>query len=605
MCGIVGIIGPSSTNISEKLFRCIKNLEYRGYDSCGIAILADDNIEIRKNIGSVDEVNKVEHLTEPQGNSGLAHTRWATHGGVTQPNSHPHISGDGAFAVIHNGIISNYRELKEELIGRGHTFLTETDTEVIPHVLEESYKEEQDVEQAMLKTFQRLKGTYAFACITPHAPDKIFCARKESPLVLGVGRENMFLASDINSFIEYTRDIVFLNDHEYAIISHDNYVIKDARTGERIQRTVQHITWSAAAAQKGGFPHFMLKEIHEQPGTTRTALEIDAEQIQQAARMIYEQQRTYLLGIGTTYYVSLLGHYYFASIANKFLPVLSSDEFEYSAEVDERTMFLCCSQSGETYDTLKALRIAKSRGAKTAAIVNVIGSSISREADLAIMQSSGPEICVLSTKAAISQMTILLRIAIELGQLNGALTGQAYQQYQQDIQALPDAIQWVLNHRMSHIRELANAHAHIKNWLFLGRGIYMAAAVEGALKMKEVTYQHAEGMGGGFMKHGTISLIDEDVYTQVFVPPASQEDLYEATMSNVEEVRARGGFVLGLHFGKTDPTFSAEVTFPDVPPVIAPLLEIIAAQLFAYYAAVKLGRNIDKPRSLAKSVTVA
>ena len=603
MCGIAGVIGR--TNVSDKLFRCIKNLEYRGYDSCGVALLADQQIEIRKNIGSVDEVNQMEDLTAPQGCLGLAHTRWATHGGVTKANSHPHSSGDGKFAVIHNGIISNYRELKEELSEKGHVFKTETDTEVIPHVLEDCYKDEQDVEKAMRKAFERLKGTYAFAFVTPHAPNQIYCARKESPLVIGVGRDNMFLASDINSFIEYTRDIVLLNDNEYAIIRDDGYTVKDGKSGERIQRKVQHITWNAAAAQKGGFPTFMLKEIHEQPGTVRTALNIDPEEIRQLAQMLHEQQKGYLVGVGTTYYVSLLGHYYFSALANKFLPVLSSDEFEYSAEVDDKTMFVCSSQSGETYDTLKALRFAKERGAKSAAIVNVVGSSISREVDLSIMQSSGPEICVLSTKAAISQMVILLRTAIELGRINGSLSEEQYQQHQTEIQELPDAVQWVMDHRLGHIREVANAHAHIRNWLFLGRGIYMAAAMEGALKMKEVTYQHAEGMPGGFMKHGTISLIDKDMYTQVFVPPEEEEDLFEATMSNVEEVKARGGFVLGLHYGKSDPKFDAEILFPKTPGLIAPLLEIVAAQLFAYFSAVKLGRNIDKPRSLAKSVTVA
>lgn len=603
MCGIVGIV--SKTNISDRLFRCIKNLEYRGYDSCGIAMLSDQEIEIRKNIGSVDDVNAAEHLTEPSGHAGLAHTRWATHGGVTKANSHPHFSGDRAFAVVHNGIISNYRELKEELAAKGHVFVSETDTEVIPHVLEDAYKTEQDVEQAMFQTFKRLKGTYAFAFVTTHDPQKLFCARKESPLVLGVGQNSHFLASDINSFIEYTRDIVILNDDEYAIISDDTYTIKHVKTGERIHRTVQHITWNAAAAQKGGFPTFMLKEIHEQPGTTKAALSIDAEEIRALARMMHESERTYLVGVGTTYYVSLVAHYYFASLAGKFFPVVSSDEFEYSAEVNDRTLFLCSSQSGETYDTLKALRFAKKRGAKSAAVVNVVGSSISREVDHAIMQSSGPEICVLSTKAAISQMVALLRTAIELGRLNGSLSEQAYQDRQDDLQQLPEKIQWVLDYRLGRIREIANAHAQMKNWLFLGRGIYMATAMEAALKMKEVTYQHAEGMAGGFMKHGTISLIDKDMFTQVFVPPHSETDMYEATMSNVEEVKARGGFVIGYHFGQPDKKFNAEVIFPDMPSILAPLVQLVGGQLFAYFAAVKLGRNIDKPRSLAKSVTVA
>lgn len=603
MCGIVGIVGTA--NISDHLFRCIKNLEYRGYDSCGVAILSEEGIEVRKNVGAVDEVNKTEHLTEPQGHVGIAHTRWATHGGVTQTNSHPHLSGDGAFAVIHNGIISNYRQLREELQTKGHLFVSQTDTEVIPHLLEEMYRQEQDVEQALLKTIARLEGTYAFAFVTTHDPAKVFCARKESPLVLGIGSDGMFLASDINSFIEYTRDIVILNDYEYALITSDSYLIKDVKTGERIPRAIQTITWSPEAAQKGGFPTFMLKEIHEQPTSIRTVLSIEQAQIHQLAAMIHEHQRTYLVGVGTTYYVALVAQYYFASLAKTFLPALSSDEFEYAAEVDRNTLFVCNSQSGETYDTLKALRFAKQRGAASAGIVNVIGSSISREVDLAIMQSSGPEICVLSTKAAVAQMTILLRVALELGKIKGVLSEQQYQESQLHLKDLPEAIQWVLDQRMSVIRKIATAHCHIKNWLFLGRGIYMAAAMEAALKMKEVTYQHAEGMPGGFMKHGTISLIDKEMNTLVLVPPQCEKELYEATMSNVEEVKARGGFIVGFHYGQTDSRFNEEVIFRDVPSMLAPLLELVAGQLFAYYSAVTLGRNIDKPRSLAKSVTVA
>lgn len=603
MCGIAGIVGRG--NVSDKLFQCIKNLEYRGYDSCGVALLQPDQIEIRKNVGAVDEVNEIEHLTEPSGKIGLAHTRWATHGGVTKLNSHPHYSGDNAFAVVHNGIISNYRELRDRLTEAGHTFRSETDTEVIPHVLEEVYKTEQDIEKTLLKAYEQLEGTYAFAFISMHAPGKIFCARKESPLVLGVDTDNMFLASDINSFIEYTRDIVLLNDDEYAMITEDAYVIKDLHTGKPIARESQKIAWSPTVAQKGGFPTFMLKEIHEQPDTVRTVLNIAQEDIRKLAQMMADSDRTYLVGVGTTSYVAMVAQYYFSAIAGKYFSSISSDEFEYVAEVNDTSLFVCTSQSGETYDTLRALRFAKARNCASAAIVNVVGSSIAREVDFAIMQSSGPEICVLSTKAALAQIVIMLRAAIELGMLNGSLSDSEYQEYQEQLQQLPDAIEWVLDHRIGQLNKIATAHAHIKNWLFLGRGIYMAVGMEAALKMKEVTYQHVEGMPGGFMKHGTISLIDKDMYTMVFVPPDSEKDLYEATMSNVEEVKARGGFVVGYHFGKSDPTFDAEVTFKDVPRIIAPLLHLVAGQIFAYYAAVKLGRNIDKPRSLAKSVTVA
>jgi glucosamine--fructose-6-phosphate aminotransferase (isomerizing) len=603
MCGIAGIV--SVRNISDRLLRSIKNLEYRGYDSCGVAILTRDRIEIRKEVGTVEEVDRKEKLAEPQGFLGISHTRWATHGKVTQINSHPHLSCDGTIAVVHNGIISNYRALKDELIQIGHRFVSETDTEVISHLIEEYYKVEGDIEKSLIKAFQLLEGTYAFALISTREPDKIFCARRESPLVLGVGSDSMFVGSDINAFVEFTKDIVILEDGEYAIITANSYSIKDGNTGSQIQRKVQTINWSTEVAQKGGYPHFMLKEIHEQPDVVKTVLNLDTRDIQKLAEMILESERTYLVGVGTTYYVSLAGQYYFSKIAGCYLPAVSSDEFEYVAEVNPNTLFLCASQSGETYDTLKALRYAKKKGSKTAAIVNVIGSSVAREVNHAIMQSSGPEICVLSTKAALAQIVILLRTALELARLKGCASEQTFSEYMKQLELLPQMIRQILDEKTGNIRNIAYRRAQIKNWLFLGRGIYMAVAMEAALKMKEVTYQHAEGMPGGFMKHGTIALIDDDTYTLVLVPPHEEDDLYHQTMSNVEEIKARKGFIVGFHHGKSDPIFDEEVVLPDAPPLIAPLLQLVVGQLFAYFSAVALKRNVDKPRSLAKSVTVA
>jgi len=603
MCGIAGII--SVRNISDRLLRSIKNLEYRGYDSCGVAILGEDRIEIRKEVGTVEEVDRKERLAEPQGFLGIAHTRWATHGKVTQINSHPHLSCDGKLAVVHNGIISNYRALKDELILLGHRFVSETDTEVISHLIEEYYKLEGDLEKSLLKAFQLIEGTYAFAFISSCEPDKIFCARRESPLVLGVGSDSMFVGSDINAFVEYTKDIVILEDGEYAIITADSYSIKDGSTGSQIQRKVQTINWSAEVAQKGGYPHFMLKEIHEQPEVVKTVLNLEDLDIRKLAEMIHESKRTYLVGVGTTYYVALAGQYYFSKLAGRYLPAISSDEFEYVAEVDPDTLFLCASQSGETYDTLKALRYAKKKGCKTAAIVNVVGSSAAREVDHAIMQSSGPEICVLSTKAAMAQIVILLRTALELAQLERRFSEEVFTEYSQQLETLPGMIRRILDENTGNVRNIAYRRAEVKNWLFLGRGIYMAIAMEAALKMKEVTYQHAEGMPGGFMKHGTIALIDDNTYTLVMVPPREEEDLYNQTMSNVEEIKARKGFVVGFHCKESDPIFDEEVVLPEAPSLITPLLELVTGQLFAYFSAVALKRNVDKPRSLAKSVTVA
>jgi glucosamine--fructose-6-phosphate aminotransferase (isomerizing) len=603
MCGIAGII--SVRNVSDRLLRSIKNLEYRGYDSCGVAILGKDRIEMRKEVGTVEEVDRKEKLAEPQGLAGISHTRWATHGKVTQINSHPHLSCDGKIAVVHNGIISNYRALKDELTLLGHRFVSETDTEIISHLLEEYYKAEGSLEKALLKTFSLLEGTYAFAVISAWEPDKIFVARRESPMVLGVGSDTMFVGSDINAFVEYTKDIVILEDGEYAIITANSYTIKEGSTGNIIHRKVQTINWSTEVAQKGGYPHYMLKEIHEQPDVVRTVLNLDRTDIEELAEMIQQNIRAYLVGVGTTYYVSLAGQYYFSKLAGRYMPAISSDEFEYVAEVDSETLFVCASQSGETYDTLKALRYAKKKGCKTAAIVNVIGSSVAREVDHAIMQSSGPEICVLSTKAALAQIAILLRAALELGRLKERLSKDRFSEYLKQLDDLPRMIRRILDEKTGNIRNIASRWAHIKNWLFLGRGIYMAIAMEAALKMKEVTYQHAEGMPGGFMKHGTIALIDDSTYTLVMVPPREEEELYHQTMSNVEEIKARKGFIVGFHFGKSDPIFDEEVILPDVPPLIAPLLELVVGQLFAYFSAVSLKRNVDKPRSLAKSVTVA
>ncbi|OGL41785.1 MAG: glutamine--fructose-6-phosphate aminotransferase [Candidatus Schekmanbacteria bacterium GWA2_38_9] len=603
MCGISGLIGRA--DITKKLYNSIRNLEYRGYDSCGIAVLSDGQIKIKKNIGAVDEVNQKEKFLELSGKIGIAHTRWATHGGVSKENSHPHSSCNKEFAIVHNGIISNYRELKSELQKKGHKFLSETDTEVIVHEIEEFYSKFRDVEKAIRETIKRLSGTYAFALISVHSPETIYCARNESPLVLGVGMGDMFIGSDLNAFIEYTKNIVFLNDGEYAIVTKDNFQIKDAFTGKEKEREIKKIEWDAEMAKKGGYPHYMLKEIYEEPQTIINALNIEKESILTLAKMILESEKTYFVGVGTTYYVALCAQYYFSSLTGKYIPAISSDEFEYIAEVNEKTLIIAISQSGETYDTLRALRFSKSNKSKTSAIVNVVGSSMAREVNHSIMQDSGPEICVLSTKAALSQIVILIRIAIELQKIRKNISQKTYQIFHQELEEGSEIIRTILNEHSAIIKNIAYKHARVKNWLYLGRGIYSAIALESALKMKEVTYNHAEGMSGGFMKHGTIALIDKDINSLIFMPPKEDNALFSLTLGNVEEIKARTGFVLGLHFGDAKGIFDEEVILPKSPHLIAPLMQLIAGQLFAYFSATALKRNVDKPRSLAKSVTVA
>ena len=605
MCGISGVVGLN--NITDELYEGIRNLEYRGYDSCGVALMNKTSLVIRKNIGGVEEFFRKENVLSLSSKIGIAHTRWATHGKVTRNNTHPFTSCDKSFAVVHNGIISNFRPLKDKLIREGHKFDSETDSEVIPHLLEKYYKESKDVEKTLLKVLNVLEGTFALAFITSKAPGQIFCAKRESPLLLGIGDETNYVGSDFNAFIDHTKNAIIVEDGEYAIITRDSYVVKDSVTGQEIQKNITKIDWDSETSKKGGYPHYMLKEIYEQPQVVSNALEQDSALLDEVADMICESDNAHLVGVGTTYYVALYGNYIFSSLAGEFFPPISSDEFTSLANVNEKSLVIALSQSGETYDTLTALKHAKSKGAKTAAIVNVMGSSISRFVDKAILQGSGPEICVISTKAAMSQMMILTLIALRVGLKKKVLTKKEYNKSLASLGDLPGIIQSILNERSGFIHRIAHNYCKTRHWLYLGRGIYYPIALESALKMKEVAYVHAEGMPGGFLKHGTLAMIDENIFSIVFIPPGEDKALYEGTIHSVDEIRARSGFVLGIHFderGKNKDLFSEELILPKVPPLIAPLIQMVIGQLFSYFTATSLKRNVDKPRSLAKSVTV-
>ncbi len=603
MCGISGV--ASFHPIHDRLYEGVHQLEYRGYDSCGVAFVENRHIEVRKDVGTVDEVDSRTNLRNLAARVGIAHTRWATHGKVTRENAHPHLSCDGAFAVVHNGIIANYRVLRERLQHAGHRFRSETDTETIAHLVEDHHRRTGDVESAWVATLRELEGSYALAMISVHDPDRIYCARQESPLIIGVGTDSNYVGSDFNAFIEYTKNAVILDDGEYGIVSQDSYAIKRVRDGEVVEKPVMVIPWDSELSRKGGYPHFMLKEIHEQPQAARAALAIENNAFRDLVEEMAQARRIYLIGVGTTYYVALYGQYLFAELADVAVLPVSSDEFRYLDKSDPDTVVLAISQSGETYDTLMSLRHAKERGAKTAAIVNVVGSSIARLVDYAILQGSGPEVCVVSTKAALAQMVLLTRLAIELGGVRGKLAANVRDEAYTALRRLPEEIEALLNERSGLIRAAAYRHAHMRNWLFLGRGIYYPIALESALKMKEVTYLHVEGMPGGFLKHGTLSLVDENLYTLVFVPPRDSGELYTLTVSCVEEVRARAGYVIGLAFDPAPGLFDEAVPLQASHWLTAPLLPLVAAQLLAYFTATALKRNVDKPRSLAKSVTVA
>ena len=605
MCGISGMI--NAKNVAHPLYASIRNLEYRGYDSCGMALLDSGQIQIRKNIGGVEEVNQRERLTQLTGRLGIAHTRWATHGIVSKENAHPHLSQDGTFAVVHNGIFSNYQDLREELEAEGVEFRSQTDSEVFVQLVARHYARLQQTEAAFVAALEQMEGSFAIVMIAAHEPDRLFCAKRDSPLILGLGEGSNYVGSDINAFLEYTRRAVVLEDDEYVILRQDHHEIRSLRDGRVVEKDILHIDWDAETTRKGGFAHYMLKEIFDEPQTLRQVLQIGEEEIRMLARKFAEAPQAYLVGVGTTYYVAQLAQYFFSQLTGRYFPAISSDEFIDIAEVRGSDLVLAVSQSGETYDTKMALNFAHQRGAQTAAIVNVMGSSIAMQVGQVILQGSGPEICVVSTKAAMAQTLILLRTALETGLRLGTLDALQAAEFRSAVEDFPDLIQDTLNEQSGFLRNIARATSQVEHWLFLGCGQYYPVAMESALKMKEVTYQHAEGMPAGFLKHGTLSMVEKSVHSLFFVPLREQSDLHRRTVIAMEEIRARGGTLAGFVFegdrhGREILDYAIEL--PQVHPWLAPLLQMTMAQLLSYYAALDLGRNIDKPRNLAKSVTV-
>ena len=604
MCGISGIV--HSENVGRNLFNSIRNLEYRGYDSCGMAMLSKGEFDIRKNIGGIDEVNAIEQLDKMNGMIGIAHTRWATHGGVTQANAHPHLSYKREFVIVHNGIFSNYQELREQLMDQDVVFESLTDTEVFVNLLEASYSESNDLEKAFLAALKKIEGSYSIVMLSEHDPEHLYCVKKGSPLLLGLGEGCNYVGSDLNAFLEYTRQAIVLDDGEYVVLGRDDYQIRNVQTGEVIEKSVLHIDWDVETSKKGGYSHYMLKEIFDEPQAILQALKIPSEQISVLARMFTEASRAYFMGVGTTFYVANISQYYFSTLAGQYYASVSSDEFSV-VTVEPGDLVLALSQSGETFDTKISLEYAKISGAQTAAIVNVMGSAISMMVDNVIMQGSGPEICVVSTKAALAQTFIMLRVALELGMMKGCLTQDVYQKHQEDLELFPELVQQILNEQSGFVRNIARDTSHVEHWLFLGCDIYYPVAMESALKMKEVTYQHAEGMPAGFLKHGTLSMVEKALHSLFFVPPMGQKVLHDRTLIAMEQVKARGGTVIGIIFQGDERALAAcdqVVELPEMNLLCAPLAQMIMAQMFAYYAALDLGRNIDKPRNLAKSVTV-
>jgi glucosamine--fructose-6-phosphate aminotransferase (isomerizing) len=596
MCGIVGYVGFKSA--SQVILGGLKILEYRGYDSCGIATF-DSDFEIKKDQGMIDEVDSKESFLEMKGTIGIGHTRWATHGPPTKDNSHPHTDCKTEIAIVHNGIISNYLELKKRLQKAGHKFMSDTDSEVLAHLIEEKYRD-LNFEVAVISALKEVKGSLALLAISKKNPSQIVCFRHESPLILGVGNGENFVGSDISAFLGYTKNVVPLEDKEYAVVDRKGWVVKDALTGEVREKEVLKISWDLQMAQKEGFPTFMLKEIHEQPSTVKNALKVYDKDIQKLAELIKIAKRTYIIGAGTSLNAAWVSFYWFARLSKTPVIVMDSSEFMEGGICDKETLVIGITQSGETYDTLAALRYAKQYNSKTACIVNIIGSTATRETDHVVMQNSGIEISVCATKTFTSQIVILLRTALELAKMLQINKSEVIG-VEGELSKIPGYITEVLS-KKEEIKDIAKRYFNKKNYLYIGKGISLPTALEGALKFKEITYFHAEGMSSGLLKHGTISLIDDEMVTVAIVP--SDGENRSRILSNVQEIKARGGLVIGVVSGKPVEQCDVSITAPACHELATPFVLTVVCQLLAYYTAVHHKRNVDRPRALAKSVTV-
>ena len=609
MCGIVGYIGFNQA--SDFLLDGMAKLEYRGYDSAGIAVIGAENvIKIQKKVGRLANLEAIVKADPNEGTVGIGHTRWATHGRPSDMNSHPHSSEDGKFAVVHNGIIENYMPLKEELIEKGYYFKSETDTEVVAHLLADMY--DGDFVGTVRRMLARVDGAYALEIICADEPDKIICTKKENPLVIGLGKGENFVASDIPAIINYTRDTYILSDGELAIVTRDNVSVFD-REGNAVDKEVFHVSWNAEAAEKGGYEHFMLKEIHDQPKAVRdtfgTHISEDGktvifDELNWTADDVAAFNKILIVACGTAYHAGLVTKQYIENLARIPVSVEIASEYRYSNPLtDDKTLCIVISQSGETSDTLAALKEAKRHGAKSLAITNVVGSSISREADNTVYTWAGPEISVASTKAYTTQLVAGLLFAVYLGQLNGKMDPAVGEEILCGVKSLPTLIHEIFEVD-EDMKAFAKHYGFKSDAFFLGRAIDYAVAMEGALKLKEISYIHAEAYAGGELKHGTLALIEEGVPV---IALATQEDVYDKMISNIREVKAREAVVIGIGM-KGDEELSKHVDHtiyvPRANKFIAPILAVVPLQLLAYYAAITRGADVDKPRNLAKSVTV-
>jgi glucosamine--fructose-6-phosphate aminotransferase (isomerizing) len=611
MCGIVGYIGNKKA--SPILIQGLQRLEYRGYDSAGIATIENNSIKIMKDKGRVNNLYKLDGIDALKGTIGIAHTRWATHGKPSKENSHPHFDSDNMFAVVHNGIIENYTELREMLIEKGYKFVSETDTEVIPNLINYYYKQEKTEDEisflrAVKNACADLVGSFALEILSSKYPDNMIVVRKDSPLVIGKGNGENYIASDIPAILSYTKDFYFLNDYEFVMLKRDEAKFYNMDLKE-IKKPTKSIEWDSKGAEKDGYEHFMLKEIYEQPmairetiGTKLSNGKVQFEELSFTKEYLESINKIYIVACGTAMYAGLVAKTIFERLCKIQVEVDVASEFRYrNPLVDEKTLAIYISQSGETADTIAALKLAKSKGAKTLAISNVIGSSITREADYSIYTHAGPEIAVASTKAYTSQIALLTLVAMYFAEVLERTEAKELSRIKQDLLATPNKIDEILKN-VSEIKKFARKVYKEKDMFFLGRGVDYAVSLEGALKVKEISYIHSEGYASGELKHGTIALIDVGVTVVAII---TNPELVEKSISNIQEVITRGAKVLVVtNQNLENKGFETVIKIPEISTEISPLVSIVPLQLLAYYISKEKGLDVDKPRNLAKSVTV-
>ena len=607
MCGIVGYIGDNQA--APILLEGLEKLEYRGYDSAGVAVFSENGIRVAKAKGRLRVLSElIEGGKAVAGTLGIGHTRWATHGAPSDINSHPQTSEGGKFAVVHNGIIENYLYLKNHLMRRGVQFVSETDTEVVAQMLE--YYDRGNILETIAKVISKVEGSYALGIISTEYPDRLFCVRKDSPLIIGVGAGENFIASDIPAILSHTRDIYRLKDNEIAVLTRDavEFFSPDA---EPVEKTIEHIEWDIEAAEKGGYEHFMMKEICEQPKAVRDTIaprirngRVVLDDITLTAEQLKSFTKICIVACGTAYHVGVVAKYAFEELLRIPVEVDVASEFRYRKPIiDERTLMIIISQSGETADTLAALREAKRAGCRVLSIVNVVGSTIANESDDVIYTWAGPEISVASTKAYSTQLAVIYLLTLYIGEKLGRLSAEELDRYIDELQQIPELIEKMLAHK-ENIQFFASRYFNAGDMYFIGRNVDYAASLEASLKLKEISYIHSEAYAAGELKHGPISLIEDGT---LVIALATDGRLFDKMMSNIREVKARGAVVLGL--ATEDRTEIAEQTdmvfyIPKISPFMLPSLSVITMQLFAYYVASMKGCEIDKPRNLAKSVTV-